>query len=386
VELAKRIQSLPPYLFAEIDRKIAAKRAEGVDVISFGVGDPDSPTPAHIVKAAQEAAADPSTHQYPSYYGMPEFRRAVAGWYARRFGVTLDPDTEIQPLIGSKEGIAHLAIAFVDPGDVVLVPDPAYPVYEIGTLLAGGSVIALPLTPDNDFFPDFDAVQVPKNAKVLWLNYPSNPCAAVATLEQLTTAVEFCRANNLLFAYDNAYSEITFDGFVAPSALQVPGAKDVVIEFHSLSKTYNMTGWRIGMAVGSPKAVEALGRVKTNVDSGIFNAIQRAGIAALDGPQEFLADLRALYQRRRDLVVNTFNEAGWKLEAPRGSVFVWLPVPEGHDSASFATFLLDETGVVVPPGRGYGVSGEGFVRISLTVPDARLEEGLQRISAALKAK
>lgn len=383
MRLADRIAALPPYLFAEIDRKIAAKRAEGVDVISLGVGDPDRPTPSHILDALREAALDPSTHQYPSYYGMPEFRRSVAAWYARRFGVTLDPDTEIQPLIGSKEGIAHLALAVIDPGDIALVPDPAYPVYEIGTMFAGGSVVHMPLLQEHGFFPDLDRLEVPPTAKVMWLNYPCNPTAATATLGDLTRAVDFCRAHDLLLAYDNAYSEVTFDGFVAPSVLQVPGARDVAIEFHSLSKTYNMTGWRIGMAVGDPVAVEALGRVKTNIDSGISNAIQRAGIAALDGPQGFLDDMRALYQRRRDLVVKTFNEVGWSLEAPRGSVFVWLPVPEGHDSASFATLLLDRAGVVVPPGRGYGPSGEGFIRISLTVPDERLEEGLERIRAAL---
>ena len=383
MRLAKRIETLPPYLFAEIDRKAAAKRAEGVDVISFGIGDPDTPTPPHVVRALQRAVEDATTHQYPSYYGMPEFRRAVCAWYARRFGVTLDPDTEVQPLIGSKEGIGHLAFALIDPGDVAFVPDPAYPVYEIGTHLAGGTSIALPLTAENDFFPDLASVEVPARAKVLWLNYPSNPCAAVAETTDLERAVEFCRKNDLLLAYDNAYSEITFDGFTAPSILQVPGAKDVAIEFHSLSKTYNMTGWRIGMAVGNSVAVEALGRVKTNIDSGIFNAIQRAGIAALEGPQDFLDDLRALYQRRRDLVVKTFNEVGWQLPPPRGSVFVWLPVPQGHDSASFAAFLLEESGVVVPPGRGYGAAGEGFVRISLTVPDDRLEEGLERIRTAL---
>lgn len=383
MKLAGRIESLPPYLFAEIDKKIAAKRAAGVDVISFGVGDPDTPTPPHIVKAIQEAAADPRTHQYPSYYGMPEFRRAVAAWYRRRFGVELDADTEIQPLIGSKEGIAHVALAFIDPGDVALVPDPAYPVYEIGTHLAGGTSHTMPLVPEHNFIPDFDAIEVPTRARIMWLNYPGNPTAAVATLSDLQRAVEFARAHDLLFAYDNAYSEITFDGFTAPSVLQVDGGKDVAVEFHSLSKTFNMTGWRIGMAVGNPVAIEALGRVKTNIDSGIFNAVQRAGIAALEGPQEFLDDLRALYQRRRDLVVKTFNEVGFDLQPSRGSVFVWLPVPEGHNSASFATFLLEEAGVVVPPGRGYGVSGEGFVRISLTVPDDRLEEGLERIRTAL---
>jgi len=383
VRLAGRIETLPPYLFAEIDRKISEKRAAGVDVISLGVGDPDTPTPPHIVAAMQEAVTDPSTHQYPSYYGMPEFRRAVAAWYARRFGVSLDPDTEIQPLIGSKEGIAHLALAVIDPGDVALVPDPAYPVYEIGTLLAGGSAVSFPLRAENDFIPDWDTIAVPSSAKILWLNYPGNPTAAVATHADLARAVDFARAHGLLLAYDNAYSEITFDGFRAPSILEIPGAKDVAIEFHSLSKTYNMTGWRIGMAVGSPIAVEALGRVKTNIDSGIFNAVQRAGIAALQGPQEFLEDLRALYQRRRDLVMKAFGDAGWDVRPPRGSVFVWLPVPDGHNSASFATLLLEKAGVVVPPGRGYGASGEGYIRVSLTVPDERLEEGLERIRTAL---
>jgi LL-diaminopimelate aminotransferase len=383
VRLARRIEALPPYLFAELDKKIAAKRAQGIDVISLAIGDPDQPTPPHIVKVIQDAAADPSTHQYPSYYGLPEFRRAVAEWYRSRFGVTLDADTQVQPLIGSKEGIAHIALAFVDPGDTVLVPDPGYPVYETGTLFAGGETVYVPLRPENDFLPDWDEIEVPDGAKVMWLNYPCNPPAAVATVDDLSTAVAFAKEHNLLLCYDNAYSEITFDGFVAPSVLQVEGANDVAIEFHSLSKTYNMTGWRIGWACGSPTAIEALGRVKTNIDSGIFNAVQRAGIAALQGPQEVLDDLRAMYQRRRDLVVKTFNELGWKLEAPKGSVYVWLPVPEGHDSASFASLLIEKAGVVVPAGRGYGPSGEGFVRVSLTTLDERLEEGLERIRTAL---
>jgi len=383
VRVAKRIETLPPYLFAEIDRKIAAKRAAGVDVISFGVGDPDSPTPAHIVDAIRDAAADPATHQYPSYFGMPTYRRAIAGWYARRFGVTLDPDTEVLPLIGSKEGIAHLPVAYIDPGDVALIPDPGYPVYQVATHLAGGTGMPFTLSADRGFLPDWNAVRVPERTKVVWLNYPSNPTAAVATLDEFRAAVDFARAHDLLLAHDNAYSEITFDGFVAPSVLQVEGAKDVAVEFHSLSKTYNMTGWRCGFVVGSAEAIEALGRVKTNIDSGIFNAIQRAGIAALDGPQEFLEDLRELYRRRRDLVVKTFNEMGWSLEPPRGSIYVWLPVPDGHDSTSFATLLLEGAGVVVPPGRGYGDAGEGYIRISLTVPDDRLEEGLERIRAAL---
>ncbi|TMK23027.1 MAG: aminotransferase class I/II-fold pyridoxal phosphate-dependent enzyme [Actinobacteria bacterium] len=373
MKVAKRIETLPPYLFAEIDRKIAAKRAAGVDVISFGVGDPDSPTPTHIVEAMRAAAADPATHQYPSYFGMAEFRRAIAAWYGRRFGVTLDPDAEVLPLIGS----------YIDPGDTALVPDPGYPVYQVATHLAGGTGVPFALSAERGFLPDWNAVAVPDRAKVVWLNYPCNPTAAVATLDDFAAAVEFARANDLLLAHDNAYSEITYDGFVAPSAMQIPGARDVAVEFHSLSKTYNMTGWRCGFVVGCAEAIEALGRVKTNIDSGIFNAIQRAGVAALNGPQDFLDDLRELYRRRRDLVVKTFNEMGWSLEPPRGSIYVWLPVPSGHDSASFATLLLDGAGVVVPPGRGYGEAGEGYIRISLTVPDDRLEEGLERIRSAI---
>lgn len=383
MRLARRIETLPPYLFAELDRKVAAKRAAGVDVISLAIGDPDTPTPPHVVRALQEAAADASTHQYPSYYGMPAFRAAVAAWYERRFGVSLDAEREIQPLVGSKEGIAHVALAFVDPGDAVLVPDPGYPVYEIGTLLAGGTPAFVPLRPERGFIPDWDAIEVPPRAKVLWLNYPCNPTAAVAELADLERAVAFARAHDLLLCYDNAYSEITFDGYTAPSVLQVPGAKDVAVEFHSLSKTYNMTGWRIGWACGSPVAVEALGRVKTNVDSGIFNAIQRAGIAALETPPAFLDDLRGLYRRRRDTVVDTFNELGWSLTPTKGSIYVWLPVPDGYDSSSFATLLIEEAGVVVPAGRGYGPSGEGYVRISLTTPDERIEEGLLRIRKAI---
>jgi len=383
VKVAKRIETLPPYLFAEIDRKIAAKRAAGVDVISFGVGDPDSPTPAHIVEAMREAAADPTTHQYPSYFGMAEFRRAIAGWYGRRFGVRLDPDSEVLPLIGSKEGIAHLPVAYIDPGDAALIPDPGYPVYQVATHMAGGTGVPFTLDASNGFLPDWPAVRVPDRTKVAWLNYPSNPTAAVASLADFEHAVDFARAHDLLLAHDNAYSEITYDGFVAPSVLQAHGARDVAVEFHSLSKTYNMTGWRCGFVVGSAEAIEALGRVKTNIDSGIFNAIQRAGIAALDGPQDFLDDLRELYRRRRDLVVKTFNEMGWSLEPPRGSIYVWLPVAEGYDSASFVTLLLEKAGVVVPPGRGYGEAGEGFFRISLTVADERLEEGLERIRSAL---
>lgn len=310
---AARIDTIPPYLFAGIDKKIAEKRAAGADVISFGVGDPDLPTPAHIVEAGIAALIDDANHHYPSYFGLADFRKAVARYYDRRFGVSLSPDTEVLPLIGSKEGIAHLPVAFVDPGDVVLIPDPAYPVYEMGTLLAGGHVVYTPLLPENNFLPDLAAIDTEhlKRAKILWINYPSNPCAAVADLEFFNRAVEFCRDHDLLLAHDAAYTEITFDGYRAPSVLEADGAREVAIEFHSLSKTYNMTGWRVGMACGSAEAIEALGRVKTNIDSGIFNALQLAGIAALDGPQDCIAEMTAIYQRRRDLMFKTFEGAGW---------------------------------------------------------------------------
>jgi LL-diaminopimelate aminotransferase len=379
MRVADRLRGLPPYLFAELDRKVAVKRAEGVDVISLGIGDPDLPTPPHVVRALQEAAEDPSTHQYPSYYGLPKLRRSIAAWYERRFGVSLDPDREVLPLIGSKEGIAHLAVAFVDPGDEALVPDPGYPVYALGTLLAGGTSVPMPLQAANGFLPDLSRVEPSDRAAVMWLGYPNNPTAAVTDLEFLGEAVSFARRHELLLAHDAAYSEITFDGYVAPSVLQVPEARDVAVEFGSLSKTYNMTGWRVGFVVGNAVAVEALGRVKTNLDSGIFNAVQRAAVAALDGPQDHVDAMRAVYQKRRDLVVSTFQDIGVPIEPPLGSVYVWIPTPAGRSSGEFATELLDEAGVVVAPGRGYGEHGEGYVRISLTVADDRLDEAMGRL-------
>ena len=385
MRVAKRVESLPPYLFAELDRRISERRAAGQDIISLGVGDPDSPTPSHVVDTLAEAARDPSTHQYPSYYGLPEFREAIASWYRRRFGVDLDPDREVLPLVGSKEGLVHLSVAFVDPGDEAIVPDPGYPVYGIGTMLAGGTPVSLPLMAEGGFLPDFDAIRVSDRAKVLWLNYPSNPTAAVADLAVFQRAVSFASDHDLLLAHDAAYSEITFDGYVAPSILQVPFAKDVAVEFGSLSKGHNMTGWRIGWVVGSARAIETLSTVKTNIDSGIFNAVQRAGIAALSGPQDHLDRLRTTYQKRRDLVVGTLNRLGWDLEPPLGSIYVWAPTPEGRGSAEFAETLLDRAGVVVAPGRGYGEAGEGFVRISLTVPDDLLGEAMERLAGAIEA-
>jgi LL-diaminopimelate aminotransferase len=385
MQTARRIAAIPPYLFAEIDRRIAEKRAAGVDVISFGIGDPDLPTPDFIVEELAKAVRDPSTHQYPSYFGLPAFREAIADFYQRRFGVVLDPATQVLPLIGSKEGIAHLPLAFVDPGDPALVTEPGYPVYEVSTILAGGEPVHLSLGAEQGWFPDFGRVDgaVADRAKILWLNYPSNPTAAVATLAQFEEAVRFAADHDLLLAHDNAYSEITFDGFVAPSVLEVPGAMDVALEFGSLSKIFNMTGWRIGWAVGNPVAIEALGRVKTNIDSGIFNAVQRAGLAALRSGMPHLPELIATYQRRRDRIMEVFWEAGWKVEAPKGALYVWLPTPPGESSVQFTKRLLDDAGVVVAPGSGYGPSGDGYVRLSLTIPDTRLEEGCERVRKAL---
>lgn len=378
---ARRIEKLPPYLFAEIDRKVALAKARGADIISFGVGDPDLPSPPHVVEALADATRDPATHRYPSYTGMPEFRSVIAAWYERRFGVSLDADEEVQPLVGSKEGIFHLPVAFVDPGDVALVPDPGYPVYETGTILAGGEAVLLPLLPANGFRPDLGSIdaEVLERARVLWLNYPSNPTAACVDVAFFEEAVAFCRANDLLLAHDAAYTEVTFDDYVAPSVLQVPGAMDCAIEFGSLSKTYNMTGWRVGWVAGAPVAIEAMKRLKTNIDSGIFDALQRAGIAAIEGPQDYLAECVERYRHRRDLLCDGLKSMGLVVEPPKGSIYVWAPVPDGHTSETFTTFLLDEADIVVAPGTGYGPSGEGFVRFSLTLADDRLEEGVERL-------
>ena len=378
---AKRIERLPPYLFAEVDRKVSEARARGADIISFGVGDPDLPTPPHIVDALVAAARDPATHRYPAYTGMPAFRESIAAWYERRFGVKLDPQEEIQPLVGSKEGIFHLPVAFVDPGDVALVPDPGYPVYETGTILAHGEPVLLPLLEANEFKPELTSIppDVLNRARVLWLNYPSNPTAACVDVDFLAEAVELCRANDILLAHDAAYTEITFDGYVAPSVLQVPGAMECAVEFHSLSKTFNMTGWRIGWVAGAPQAIEAVKRLKTNIDSGIFDAVQKAGIAALEGPLDFLERTVDTYRRRRDLLCDGLKSMGIVVDPPRGSIYVWVPVPEGQTSESFTTYLLDEADLVVAPGNGYGPTGEGFVRFSLTLPDDRLEEGVERL-------
>ena len=375
---AKRLDNLPPYLFAQIDKLKAEKRAEGVDIIDFGVGDPDLPTPSHIVEALCEAARDPATHHYPDYTGMIQYREAVASWYKSRFNVDLDPQTEVLALIGSKEGIAHVPEAFVNPGDYVLVPDPGYPVYKTSTLFAEGKVWEMSLTDGNGFIPDLDSIpaDVLKNTSLMFIGYPNNPTAAIAPLSFFNEVVEFARENDIVVVHDNAYSEITFDGYKAPSFLQADGAKEVGMEMHSLSKTYNMTGWRIGMAAGGEELISGLGRVKTNVDSGAFDAIQRAAITALTSSQQCVADACKVYQERRDILVSGLKDLGFDVTAPKATFYVWMKV---SDSMSFARKMLDEAGIVVTPGTGFGRNGEGYVRFAITREISRINEALERM-------
>jgi len=382
MKLADRIATVPPYLFAELDKRRALVTARGVDVINLGVGDPDLPTFPHVVARLQREAEDPAHHRYPPYEGVLAFRRACAQYLASRFGVECDPEREILASIGSKEAIAHLVWAFVDRGDVALVPDPAYPVVRTHALFAGGEPWSLPLRAANGFLPDLEAIppEVARRATLLYLNYPNNPTAAVAGLEFFEHAVDWCRRNGVLLLHDAAYSEITFDGFRAPSVLEVPGAKEVAVEIHSLSKTYNMTGWRIGFVAGAAEAIAALGVIKTNTDSSQFAAVQIAAAdALLATPPERLEAQRALYARRRDLMVDALREGGIEAQRPKGSVYLWCPVPRGQTSADFCGRLLERTGVLVTPGRGYGAEGEGWFRVSLTAPDDRLEEAARRI-------
>jgi LL-diaminopimelate aminotransferase len=383
-EVSDRVRDLPPYLFAEIDRIVNEKICQGVDVIDFGIGDPDLPTPPHVVERLCREAADPSNHRYPSYQGMPEFREAAAAWMFRRFGVTMDPDKEMLALVGSKEGIAHFPITFLNPGDVALVPDPAYPVYQTATILCGAIPYYVPLRENRHYLPDLSAIpeEAWRKAKLFFINYPNNPTAAVADLGFFEELVQYCRKHEVILAHDNAYSEITYDGYVAPSVLEIPGAKEVTIEFHSLSKTYNMTGWRIGFCAGGEKIMEAFRRVKTNIDSGVFNAIQLAAISALEGTRSYLEETLKIYSRRREKLVNGLRNMGWEADMPKATLYVWMKVPEGYDSKGFTRELLERAGVVVAPGSAYGPNGEGYIRFSLTISDSRLEEGLQRIQGA----
>jgi LL-diaminopimelate aminotransferase len=382
MKIARRIEALKPYLFVEINKKIAEKRAKGEDVVSFAIGDPDIPTPPHVINKLCQAAQDPANHRYPESGGLPELHVAIAEWYKKRFNVILDPATEVLPLIGSKEGIGHIAFCFIDPGDIALVPDPAYPVYAIGTQLAGGRPFYLPLKAENGFLPNLKSVKdfILKNTKVLWINYPNNPTGAVAGLDFFQQVVEFAKQNNILVCHDGPYSEVAFDGYQPVSFMQAEGAKDVGVEFHSFSKTYNMTGWRIGMVVGNAAAIGALRTLKSNLDSGIPQAIQYMAIEALNGPQNCVAEHNAIYQRRRDLIVEVLNKIGVEVMPPKASLYIWAKVPEGYNSVDFTTDLLDQVGVAVTPGVGYGNSGEGYVRLSLTIPDASLVKGLSRLS------
>ncbi|MBC2890488.1 LL-diaminopimelate aminotransferase [Gordonibacter massiliensis (ex Traore et al. 2017)] len=385
MKTASCLDHMAPYLFAQIDAKRDALKAQGVDVISLGIGDPDLPTPAHIVDAMAEAIRKPENHQYPDYAGSPAFRTAAALWMQNRFGVELDPKTEVLALIGSKEGIAHLHTAFVDPGDYVLAPSIGYPVYSGGATLMSANTYFMPMREENGFLAEFADVpaEVLSKAKIMFLGYPNNPTGACATEEYFDAAIDFCIEHDILLAHDNAYCDICFDGYAAPSILERPRARECCIEFFSLSKSYNMTGWRIAFACGNATAVGALGTVKNNLDSGQFTAVQDAGIAALTGDQRCIADLCALYQRRRDLVVDALHAIGVECTAPKATIYVWAKVPQGETSASFATKLLEQAHVIVTPGSGYGPDGEGFVRISLTTPDDRLLEAVRRIKEAM---
>jgi LL-diaminopimelate aminotransferase len=380
---SSRLDRLPPYLFAELERKIAEKQAAGVDVISLGIGDPDTPTPQPVIDALAAAANDPGTHRYPSNRGRPELREALAGFYQRRFGVTLAPATEIVPALGAKECVFNMNLAFLDPDTVALAADPGYPVYTGGPLLAGAEAELMPLVPELGFAPDLDAIgpAVAARARLMYLNYPNNPTGSVAPDGLFERAVEFGREHDVLIVHDASYTETTFDGYVAPSFLETPGAKEVGVEIFSLSKGWNMTGWRTAAIVGKADAVDAYWKLKTNIDSGMFEAVQLAAATALDeGPPP---EMRAVYERRRDLVCDALREIGVEVTPPKGTIYVWAPVPAGHSSASYCELVLEESGVVVSPGAAYGPNGEGFFRISLTIDDRRLGEAVERLRGSL---
>ncbi len=381
---SKRLDLIPPYLFVKIEEKKAELVKKGIDIIDFGIGDPDLPTPAHIFKKMHEVLEDKDSSNYPTSKGELSFRKAVADWYKKRFNVVLDPSSEVCCLIGSKEGLAHLFFAYVDAGDRTLVPDPAYPVYKIGTLLAGGEPYFMPLTRENGFLPDLEKVpaDVLKKAKILFVNYPNNPTGAVADPEFFKKAVDFAKKNGLLLVSDLAYSEMGFNGYKPHSVLEVPGAKEVAIEFHSLSKTYNMTGWRIGMAVGNREAVAALATIKSNVDSGAFKAIQFAAIAALSGPQECVEDNNRVFGERAKILIDGLNLLGWKMDQLKATFYAWVPAPKGETSSSFTEKLLEKCGILVVPGSGYGSAGEGYVRMAITLPKERIVLAIERMKKA----
>ena len=387
MRFAQRLDGVPPYLFAELERKIAEKRAAGIDVISLGIGDPDLPTPKPVIEALAAGARDPATHQYPTNRGSDEFRHAAADFYRARFGVELDPGSEIVPALGGKEAVGHMAMALLDPGDVCLSPDPGYPPYTSGPVFAGAEVHYLPLRAEHGFLPDLDSIpeDVLRRANLLFLDYPNNPTGAVVQDGYFERAVTLARVNDLVVVHDNAYSELCYDGYVAPSFLEAPGAKEVGVEIFSLSKGWNMTGWRAGLVSGNSEVVERYRHLKTNLDSGMFEAVQRATAAALTDARDFPREMSAVYQRRRDLLTDALTAIGLDVQPPKATPYFWVPVPDGHTSASFTELVLEEAAVVVSPGPSFGPSGEGFVRLSMTVSDERLQEAARRIETSLRS-
>jgi len=385
IDVSNRLKQLPPYLFVEIDKAKKKAVQEGKDVIDLGIGDPDSPTPRYILDAFHKAILDPKTHKYALDQGHPELRVEIAKWYKNRFNVDLDPDSEILPLIGSKEGIAHIPLAFINPGDIVLVPDPCYPPYKSGTIFAGGIPHIMPLRAENDFLPDLKGMKqhILKKAKLLFLNYPNNPTAATCDKSFFKEVVKIAEKENIIVCHDAAYTEVSFDGYRPPSFLEVPGAKKVGVEFHSFSKTFNMTGWRVGFACGNASIIEGLAKVKANIDSGIFTAIQVAGITALKGIDKTVARSNDLYQKRRDVLVEGLNKIGWTIQKPKATFYVWAPVIKRHTSITLAKLLLETTALVVTPGNGFGASGEGYIRMALTVDKAKLKEAVNRIKKVI---
>ncbi|RLB26191.1 MAG: LL-diaminopimelate aminotransferase [Deltaproteobacteria bacterium] len=382
-ELSERLKKLPPYLFKEIDQKKKEIEAKGIDVINLGVGDPDLPTPPKIIQAMIRAVQDPENHHYPSYSGMEDFKVAIAEWYKERFSVRLDPETEVISLIGAKEGIAHIPLAFINPDDLALIPTPAYPVYNVGTLFAGGKPYFLPLFKENGFLPDLASIpdEVAKKAKMIWLNYPNNPTTAVADRDFFESVIEFAHKYNVMVCHDLTYSEIAFDEYKPMSLLEIEGARDICIEFHSLSKSFNMTGWRIGLAVGNKEAISGLSSIKSNVDSGLFQAIQVAGIEALRASRESILEIKKIYARRRDTMVKGLRGSSFEVDPPKATFYLWVPVPHPYKSVDLATRLLTETGVVVTPGNGFGYPGEGYIRLALTQDESRLSEATERIKS-----
>ncbi|VEN74220.1 LL-diaminopimelate aminotransferase [Candidatus Desulfarcum epimagneticum] len=383
IEKSDRLNALPPYLFKEIDRQKEIAKSKGVDIIDLGVGDPDMPTPPHIIEVLKKEAENPANHQYPSYAGSDAFNAAAARWLKRRFNVELDHKKEVITLIGSKEGVAHIPLAFINPGDWALVPSPAYPVYEIGVKFAGGQVHFMDLVKENGFLPALDDIpeDIAQKAKLMFLNYPNNPTSAVADAGFYEKVVAFAEKHQIIVCHDAAYSEMAFDGYRPPSFLETPGAKDVGMEFHSLSKTYNMTGWRIGFAAGRAEVVQALGQVKSNIDSGAFQAVQMAGVAALEEDQSCVAEMSRIYAERRDVLIKGLRSLGLRPDAPRATFYVWIPVPEGRTSAEFAQALLTGAGIVSTPGNGFGAPGEGYIRMALTVGKERLKEAVERMKS-----